>query len=129
MTSHGSTPTSGIEIGFGGNRILLIAQMVSAIRQGFHERHAQVGGVALAPLRQDSRHAIKHQTPEAVIVLCQIVDVRRWLDFRWATTCWQAIEIGCALHFEREVHSRKAGVEILWRPLVLWSSHQTQRVY
>ena len=65
------------KISLGGDSVLLIAQLVGAVGQRFHQGDAQIGGLRSFHAGIEHRHAIEHQAAKARIVFGQIVDFGR----------------------------------------------------
>ena len=94
VPAHRYATAGGAEVGFGGDGILMLAKIVPHVRECLDQRDAEIGGMALLPLRHRHRHPIEHQLTEARVVLGEVVDLRN-RALRLAT-CWRrlAIEIG-----------------------------------
>ena len=128
MAPHRNPLPGRPEIGFGRHGILLIAQLIGGIGQGFNQGDPQIRRVPLLPLRHQQRQAIEHHAAKARKVLGQVVDVRRRRRLRRVQVARGAIERAGAFHFEGEVDGRKLRVDPFRRGILLRTGHQPQRI-
>ena len=69
VAAHGDALPGGIEIGFGGHRVLVVAQVITDIGEHFHKGDAQIRHVPFLPVRHDKGQAVKDEPAEAGVVL------------------------------------------------------------
>src|SRR5579872_1423119 len=74
MTTERNAAARGIQIGFGGDGILAVAEAVSDIGNEFGESNAQVGFAGCSPARQQLAETVEHDAAEATVIFSQIVD-------------------------------------------------------
>ena len=68
----------GAEVGLGGDRVLLVAQVVADVGQQLDQRDARGRpGCARASRGIEQRQPVEHQPAEARVVLGEVVDLRR----------------------------------------------------
>lgn len=128
VPAHRRPAACGAEIRFGGDRVLVVTELVAGVRKQLHERDAHVCRTAIAPVGQGGGEAIEQQSPEARIVLREVVQVRRrTLLGRTLDTC-DAVGVGGAVHLERERHVRQDGIESWRRHVVEQRGDQSQRI-
>ncbi|WP_386069627.1 hypothetical protein ACFJIW_05150 [Tahibacter sp. UC22_41] len=82
------------------------------MREQFHQGHAEVRHVALAPVRHRRGEAVEDQAPEAGVVLDEIVDVRRRARRVGAGRRRGAVEIAGTVDLEAEVDLRVARIDV-----------------
>ena len=80
VPAHRDAAPRGAEIGLGGDGVLGVGKPVADVGQHLDQGDAQVGSVALAPLRQRLGHPVEHQPAEAAVVLGEVADLRRLFD-------------------------------------------------
>ena len=120
MAAHGNAFARGVEIGFGGHRILVVAEMVPHIGQHLHQGNADVRHMPLLPIRHHQRQAIQDQLTETCIILGQIVDLRIFFYFRRADSGRFAIVIAGAVYLETEIDTVIARIKsAVWLPFTL----------
>src|SRR5215208_3193742 len=100
MFSRRRSLASSVEVGFIGNSVLKVAEIVSFISKQFHECDSQVRGIALQPARIELRNEIKQQATEARVVLCQVINDRFDGGLRWTNLQVAAVKIGRAAGLE-----------------------------
>ncbi len=64
-----------LEVGLGGDGVLVVAEVIADVGEDLDEGDAEVGGVALLPVRHDERQAVQDQGAEAGVVLGEVVDL------------------------------------------------------
>ena len=103
MTTDRDTLAGRFQVGFGGNGVLVVAEVVTHIGQYLYQRDANIGNMPLLPVGHDQGQPIKDKLAEASIVLRQIIDL--WLVQHpwWAGVCCRAIEIAGAVCLEGEI--------------------------
>jgi hypothetical protein len=62
-----------LQIGFGGDRVLIVAEIVADISEELDQRHAEVGRMPFRPVRNEQSHSVHQELAEARIVLGEIV--------------------------------------------------------
>ncbi len=97
VAARRDAPARRAQVGLGGDRVLVVAQVVRGVGQDVQQDHAQVGRVPLAPGGHQDREPVEHQPPEAVEVLGEVVDARGRVAavvigqtsrlVNWATCC------------------------------------------
>jgi hypothetical protein len=120
--------TCGVEVGLGGDGVLLVAQPVGRVGEQLDERDVGIGRVPLAPLRRERRHAIEHQSPEAGVILRQVVELRLVERLRRAAELRLAVERVRAARLEREVDRRELRIEVVGHGVVGGRRPEPQRV-
>ena len=70
-----SLPRRG-EVGLGRHGVLVIAQVVGGVGQGFDDRHPEIGGIALVPAGDEACHRLEHELTEGGVILGQVIDFR-----------------------------------------------------
>ena len=109
MPAHRGPPPRGAEVGLGGDRVLVVAEVVADVGEQLDERDAEVGGAALAPVRHRHGEAVEDQPAEAGVVLGEVVEVRRrQLRLGRHVVVGRAVEVRRAVDLERERHLRRA---------------------
>ena len=71
------SPACGVEIGFGGDRVLGVGNPVGGGGQQLDQGHFRRCGPWIAPPWNELREAVQHQPPEALIVSGEIIDRRQ----------------------------------------------------
>ncbi len=69
VAADGDAAPGCAQIGLGGHRVLIVAQLVPHIGEQVHQHHPDVGNVGLGPVWQGLGQAIENQLPEAGVVL------------------------------------------------------------
>ena len=64
-------------VGLGGDRILLVAELVAGIGDQLGQRDAHVGFAGRTPCRQELVQAVEQDGAERAVILGQIIDRRR----------------------------------------------------
>ena len=112
VPANGDTHPCGAQVSLGGHGVLVVAQPVTFVREQLHQRDPDVGDVAFGPLRHREAQTVEQQLPEALVILCQIV------DFDGLIGIFLAVAVNCAVDVaapgdEPEVQARVARIEIL----------------
>ncbi len=118
----------GAEVGLGGNRVLVVAQLVTQVGHRLHQGYLHVGRVALLPVRHDRGQPVEHQAAEAAVVLGQVVDQRGGQVLGRALVDRRAVEIAVAVDLEGEAQAGKLRVEAVRRVGLALPGHQAQDV-
>ncbi|QLQ05143.1 MAG: hypothetical protein HZY76_02885 [Anaerolineae bacterium] len=63
------------QVGFGGHRILKIAQVIGRVGQNLHQGVAKIGRVRLRPVRRQDTQLVQHQLPKTGVILRQVIDI------------------------------------------------------
>ena len=117
MAAHGDAQPRRVEIGFGRDRILVIAQMICGIRQQFHQRDAEIRHMPLTPLGQGEGETVEDELAEARVILGEIIDLRRRLRLARAIGSGLAIQVARAIDLEAEVEASVTRIEAGKRPI------------
>ncbi len=118
----------GAEVGLGGDRVLVVGELVTEVGEQLDQRDPEVGRVALFPLRRLRRHAVEHQPPEALEVAGEVADRGLVDGGRRADPRCAAVEVARALGLEAEVDRREPGVEAVGRLVVGGAGDEGQRI-
>ena len=112
MAAQGDAASCGFDIGFGGDGVLLIAEIVADVGDEFGEDDSLVGFGGGSPVRQELVETIKKDSTERAVVFREIVD-RRWGGEigRAVGGLRRAVEVGTALDLEGELGLREFGIE------------------
>ena len=92
MPAHRDASARGAQVGFGGDRVLVVAEVIGGVRQRLHQRDAEVRHVTLLPRRHVQREAVEEQLAEAGVVLGEVVDLRRGRRWRHARRLVGAVQ-------------------------------------
>ena len=133
MPAHRDALARGAQVGLGGDRVLVVAELVGGVRQRLHQCDAEVRHVALLPCRHAQREAVEEQLAEAGIVLRQVVDLRRGRRWRHARRLVGAVQRLRAVEAEVQrgagVARIEAGIGLPARRVVAGGRlHQAQTV-
>ena len=128
MTTQRPPQARRCEIGLGGDRVLLVAQVIADIRDQLRERHAQIRGAALAPAGDELRETVEDHASEARVVLGEVVDDRCGRRLLRAHDYRLAVELARAFDLERERDLGEARVEVRRRRVVVRNPDQAQQV-
>ena len=118
VTLHRDATARGSEVGLGGDGILLITQLITNVGEQLRQHDALIGGTSSLPVRHELTQPIEQQTPEASVVLGEIVDLRRFGRVRRTAGDRRAVELARALHLEREFDLGELGIEDRWSSIV-----------
>ena len=129
MTADGDPLTRRPEVGLCRDSVLLITQLVGGIGQRFHQHDAKIRRVPLCPLRHEDRHAVEHETPEAGIILHQIIDIGRGNGLRRTKMLRRAIERARTLHLEGKLDRGQLWVDAGRYRVVRRPRHQPQGIH
>ena len=66
----------GVQIRLVGNGVLKVAEVVAFVREQFQYRDSEIRGISFDPFGIQPRNQIDQQTPEAGVVLGQVIDHR-----------------------------------------------------
>jgi hypothetical protein len=116
------------KVGFRSDCVLLIAEIVSQVRQQLDQDNSQIRRAGFLPLGNDLGHAVQHELAETGVILCQIGDIQLGFSRRRTGDGLAAIEITFASYFERELNAGKNRIKVLWRTALVVRIHQAQRV-
>src|ERR1017187_2625905 len=100
---HRDALAGGFQIGLGGNRVLVVTEVVAGVGEPLNQRDAEIGGVGFLPVRHEDGEAVQNELPETAVVFREVIDLGLRHHRRWTGTGWGAIQIGRAVDFEREV--------------------------
>ena len=70
-------PPGGAEVRLGGHRVLVVGELVGGVGEEFGQRHPEVGGMPLGPVRHGQAQPVQHGAPQTVEVPRGVVDDRR----------------------------------------------------
>src|SRR5438128_1728737 len=84
MATYRDTLAGSLQVGFGCDSILIIAEIIANIRQYFYQGNAYVRYMTLLPVWHDEGQSIQDELPETCVVFGKIVDFRLNNRFRWA---------------------------------------------
>ena len=122
----------GVQVGFRGHRVLLVAELVGDVGEKLDEGDLQIGHVPFDPVGHGQRHPVQQQPGEAVVVLGRVVDNRERRRNRRAGSAVGAVVIGGAGGAESEGCARVTRVEArvgpIARPAVRVSLDHAERV-
>jgi len=113
MPAHRDALARGAEVGLGGDRVLVVAEVIAEVCEQLHDDDAEIGGAALLPIGHDLREPIEQDLAKAAVVLGEVIERRRGRDRRLARRRGGAVERRRALGLEREVDRRGDGIPIL----------------
>ena len=101
MPAHRDPLPRRVQVGLGGHRVLLVAELVAGVGEQLHQGHSQIGDVALGPLRREQGEPVEQQLTEAGVVLGEVVQRGLGEPGRRAWR-WQAIGLARAASGEGE---------------------------
>ena len=125
---HGDALPGRAEVGFRSDRVLVIAELVPGIGNGFDQRHLHIGRVSFGPIWHQGRQAVEHELAEAGVILGQVIDIRGRHVLGWADVFNLAVEVARAVDLESESDRRKLRIEPGGRIAILFVRDQTQDV-
>ena len=111
MAPHRNPMARRPQIGFGCYGILTITEPITYVSQQLHQRHAEIGGIALTPVRKEHGHTVKDELAEARVILGEIIYLRHVGDRHMTGGSGKAVEGIFAFHLEPEVDRREFRVE------------------
>ena len=76
MAANGDAAAGGRKIRFGGDGVLIVAQIVADIGEDLDQGQPQIRRMALRPVRHDEGQPVQDELPEGGVVFGEIVDLR-----------------------------------------------------
>jgi hypothetical protein len=125
------TASSGVEIGFGRDGVLVVTEKISHVREQLDDGDADVRYVPLTPLWHQQRQPVQGELPEAGVVLREVADLDGWVDGDGTRFGGPAVVLAGARDGEAELDGRIVRIEArerAGRVTVLVDVHQAQRV-
>src|SRR5215213_4586173 len=116
MPSSGDAFSCSSKISLCSYRVLIVAEMVSHIRQKLNKHNPHIRGVTFLPIGNNKRQSIKQQSAKTRIVFCQIV--HGWLEkvlLRTLFTC--TIKITWLIILERKRYFEEDRIKIISRKI------------
>ena len=92
VTPHGNPLARRVEIRFGRDGVLEIAQVVADVSKQFDERDAEVGNVPFRPVRNEQRQAVENELAKTGVIFREVIDLRLDQDLRFALADGRAIQ-------------------------------------
>ena len=74
VTPHGDPLPRRVEIRFGRDRVLKVAQIVAGVSEQFDKRDAEVGHVAFLPVRNEQGQPVENQLAKTGVVFREVID-------------------------------------------------------
>src|SRR5712691_3965818 len=106
MTTDGNALPCCLQVGFGRNGVLVVAKIITDIRQYLYQRDANIWDVALLPIRHDEGQPIQDKLTKAGIVLREIIDLPFNQNPWWASVYHLTIEVARTVGLEGEIYTR-----------------------
>jgi hypothetical protein len=104
VAAYGDAAAGGVEIGLGGDRVLVVADLVGGVGEEFDQGGAEVGGVALDPVGGGEAEPVEDDFAEGVVVAGGVVDDGCGSEGgRKAGALVRAVEGGGAVGLEAEL--------------------------
>ncbi len=128
VAADGDAAAGGAQIGLRRDGVLLVAQLVADVGEQLDQGGADVGRVALVPVRLEEGEAVEEHPAERPVVLGQPVDGRMLEHRRRARIGLGAVQLALAHHPEGERHAGQHGVDAGQGALGLAGRHQPQPV-
>ena len=84
VAAHRDALARRVQVGFGRNRVLIIAEIIANISQHLDERDAEVWHVALGPVGDEQCQAIENELAKTCVVFREVINLRLIALFWWA---------------------------------------------
>src|SRR4051812_1055672 len=100
MAADRYAPSRSGQIRLGGDRVLVIAELIASMCEELGEQNPEIGDLATLPAGDEMLEAIENQSPVGAVIARQVVDVRGGGRVRRRLAPSEAVEVGRAFNLE-----------------------------